>query len=238
MPGARAPGRGPPTPALLAHDDDARILVLSDEPGAPADLGPRAPAVHRQLGVILRRLHGLPRDDRDPLPLREAARRRLAAGLARAESALRPAERAAIERRFAGADALADARRVPCHRDVGPHNLLVSTGQGGAAPRVILIDFEHARLDVWAADLVKLACGPWRARPELAEAFAAGYGRAPLRESSTRALASKEAYAAALDPALVCCVLLHAVATIAWGRAHAEPELLAQGRAALAVAGV
>jgi Ser/Thr protein kinase RdoA (MazF antagonist) len=61
--------------------------------------------------------------------------------------------------------------QVPCHRDYTPRNWLVKDGVQYA------IDFEHARLDVWLADLARLHLGIWPDRPDLKEAFLAGYGR-------------------------------------------------------------
>jgi Ser/Thr protein kinase RdoA (MazF antagonist) len=45
---------------------------------------------------------------------------------------------------------------------------------GGA---VHVIDFEWAYLDVWVADLARLQLSVWPARPDLREAFLAGYRR-------------------------------------------------------------
>ena len=60
---------------------------------------------------------------------------------------------------------------MPCHRDYTPRNWLVKDGVQ------YVIDFEHARLDVWLADLARLHLGIWPDRPDLKEAFLAGYGR-------------------------------------------------------------
>lgn len=93
----------------------------------------------RTLGAGLAELHGLAGDD-DPMPLSEAIPRRLEGWLARDDGALAPFRdslRAAVP-----TTALARAVRVPCHRDVGPENVLVRP-DGGLA----LIDWEHARLD-------------------------------------------------------------------------------------------
>ena len=60
---------------------------------------------------------------------------------------------------------------MACHRDYTPRNWLVKDGVQ------YVIDFEHARLDVWLADLARLDLGIWPDRPDLKEAFPVGYGR-------------------------------------------------------------
>jgi Phosphotransferase enzyme family len=60
---------------------------------------------------------------------------------------------------------------VPCHRDYTPRNWLARDGVQ------YVIDFEHARLDVWLADLAWLHLGIWPDRPDLKDAFLAGYSR-------------------------------------------------------------
>jgi Ser/Thr protein kinase RdoA (MazF antagonist) len=55
--------------------------------------------------------------------------------------------------------------------DFTPRNLLCDA-QGG----VSMIDFEHARYDLAARDLVRLSDRVWRGRPDLPDAFFTGYG--------------------------------------------------------------
>src|SRR5439155_24912796 len=64
---------------------------------------------------------------------------------------------------------------VPCHLDFPPRNLLRAP-EGAVA----VIDFEHARYDLAARDLVRLASRIWPNRPDLEDAFLATYG--PLTE--------------------------------------------------------
>ncbi len=223
---ARLAGSGVTTPRLLAALDDDRVLLLSDEPGARPQRArePDALAWDHMAGAFLRALHGLPADDDDPLPLVSAAAQRLEAALRRAEPALDRGSRAALRRRYGQPDALAGTPRTPCHRDFGPHNWLVSEGPGDPARRLVVLDFEHARPDAWASDLVKLACGRWRRRPAGAEAFGRGYGRAVYRQRGQ------------LDPALAWFVALHGVATVAWAHAHRDREYLERGLDAVELA--
>jgi Ser/Thr protein kinase RdoA (MazF antagonist) len=60
---------------------------------------------------------------------------------------------------------------VPCHLDFTPRNLLCDTQR-----RIGVIDFEHTRYDLAARDLVRLSNRVWRDRPDLKDAFLAGYG--------------------------------------------------------------
>lgn len=77
--------------------------------------------------------------------------------------------------RNAGLAALGPLPAVPCHLDYTPRNLLrANTGA------VAVIDFEHARYDLAARDLVRLASRIWPDRPDLEVAFLAAYG--PLSE--------------------------------------------------------
>ncbi|PCC71410.1 Ser/Thr protein kinase RdoA involved in Cpx stress response, MazF antagonist [Nannocystis exedens] len=205
-------------PALLACDPPTRTLALTAAPGERLSLGTHdpalVPAAHAAAGRFLRALHELPVADDDPLPLVDAVAARQDEWHARARDLLTPAERDALQRLAARRDAFAGARRVPCHRDFTPDNWLL------AADGLHVLDFEHARLDAPEADLVKLHADVWPDRPDLAEAFLAGYG--PLTPDAT----------ARLDVLLA----LHAVATLAWAERHADPAFEALGRRALAVA--
>ena len=77
---------------------------------------------------------------------------------------------AAIER----VPVFAGERPVPCHYDYCPPNWLVDA-QGELTG---VIDFEFARWDVRVADFARLPGWEWMTRPDLSDAFYAGYGRA------------------------------------------------------------
>nr|WP_276603933.1 phosphotransferase [Nannocystis pusilla] len=205
-------------PALLACDLAHHTLALTVAPGERLSLGTHdpalAPVAHAAAGRLLRALHDIPVADDDPLPLVDAVAARQSEWHARARDLLTPAERDALQRLAARRDAFAGVRRVPCHRDFTPDNWLLD------ADRLCVLDFEHARLDAPEADLVKLRTDVWPDRPDLAEAFLAGYG--PLTADA----------AARLDVLLA----LHAAATLAWAERHDDPAFRALGRRALAVA--
>jgi Ser/Thr protein kinase RdoA (MazF antagonist) len=111
---------------------------------------------------------------------------------------------------------------VPCHRDFGPRNWLWDATTAGVARSagagLGVIDFEHARPDVWWVDVQRLIDDAWRADPGLEDAFWLGYGRRPG--------ADERRLGAALR-------LLYAVGTVAWGAEHGDAPFEAQGRAVL-----
>lgn len=182
-------------------------------PASPSDLS-LATSAHRAAGRFARALHALAVADDDPVPLADAISARLDAWHARAGDLLAPSERTALARLAARRDAFASCARVACHRDYTPDNWL-SDGTS-----LVILDFEHARLDAPEADLVKLRAEVWPAASALQAAFLAGYG--PLDVDAR----------ARLDVLLA----LHAVATLAWARRHRDAAFTALGRRALAVA--
>lgn len=209
----------PATPRLVAHSVAQQALVLSAVPGRPvsaAGLG-RAdePALYRRAGALLRGLHDLPYGDDDPMPLALAFLRRASAWLARCQGlvpteVLRWAE--ACSHEAARLIAQERYRRVPCHRDYTPRNWLDDGKQ------LYLIDFEHARADLWLNDVERLYGEVLASRPRLAAAFWLGYGRTP--SESEQALLKRLGVLAAL-------------ATIAWAARHGNEALKQQGWRAL-----
>ncbi len=207
------------TPELLAADESHRVLVLTFEPGDPAEdvvLPVDAERrVHRLAGRFLRALHDLPFDDPDDLPLEDAFRQRLEAWLARSEGIVSGSVAAKVKERVSAAlPALAGARRVRCHRDFTARNWLVDA-QGG----VTVIDFEHSRPDWRWVDLERLWTGPWRQRPDLREAFLAGYGTGFTPEA--------EALLAGM-------AALGALSTVTWAREHGDEDFERHGWEVLA----
>jgi Ser/Thr protein kinase RdoA (MazF antagonist) len=168
-------------PRLHAADDVRSAIIVSAIPGNPvpwpaADLCAlpdtdrlAEQGLQREAGVLLRRFH----DAQLPLPWGDWG----AAKIAEFNSLIPMASQLLGKRDLAVARAQVEtlsglpcADRVPCHRDYTPRNWLVQDGVQ------YVIDFEHARLDVWLADLARLHLGIWPDRPDLKEAFLAGYG--------------------------------------------------------------
>jgi aminoglycoside phosphotransferase len=215
------PRLGGLTPELLGlRDRPPRGLLLGEVPGVPlARVAVPVPAertLHRLAAEFLRQLHELPIADDDPLPLAEGYAERLRAARERSRGLLPKASIDAVAARMEEAlPALAGLRRVPCHRDFTPRNWLVDPG---APDRLAVIDFEHARPDLGLADLERLWSGVWPERPDLEEAFLAGYGRG--LGDDERELIERVAALAAMT-------------TVVWAHEHGDREFEAAGRATL-----
>lgn len=169
-------------PRLHAADDSRSAIIVSAIPGEPvpwpaADLcalpdnDRLAEQAHqREAGVLLRRFH----DAQPPLPCVDFGAAKIAEfdGLMPMASQLLGKRDLALARaQVETLSGLPCPGQVPCHRDYTPRNWLVNDGVQ------YVIDFEHACLDVWLADLARLHLGIWPDRPDLKEAFLAGYGR-------------------------------------------------------------
>jgi Ser/Thr protein kinase RdoA (MazF antagonist) len=162
------------TPRLLASTEDPPAIVITALPGrtlAEADLPPqREVEAHRQAGELLRRLHAAVPSRTEPdmtAWLAERGEYWLALG-----REIIPARRQAeIRAHLTALSDLGPIPAVPCHLDYTPRNLLV-----GQSDQVGVIDFEHARYDLAARDLVRLATRTWPTRRDLEHAFLDGYG--------------------------------------------------------------
>lgn len=149
-------GRGPRV--LAEHPGPTPSLLLRALPGHPthglATDDPRWPGTHQAAGRWLRGLHDVPFTDRDPLPLAEALQLRASSWSHRAEGLVPAPIIAWLRERLEALD-LRQATRVPGHADFGPRNWLWCDAAG-----LSVVDFEHARADLWAFDLHVLAAGP------------------------------------------------------------------------------
>lgn len=207
----------PGTPRLLATTDEpAPALLLAAVPGAlvedlTLDRGDEVTVQHAA-GVWLARLHALPLEDDDPMPMGAALEARLTSWTNRAAGAVAPETASWVADRLAATEGLAGAR-VPCHRDFGPRNWLWDATAG-----LGVIDFEHARPDARWVDVLRLIDGPWLGRADLEGAFWAGYGRRP----GPRDREAVDALRA-----------LHAIGAVAWGTRHGDPAFAEGGRAVL-----
>ncbi|HZN73772.1 MAG TPA: aminoglycoside phosphotransferase family protein [Micromonosporaceae bacterium] len=162
------------TPRLRASTENPPAIVITALPGrtlAEADLPPqREVEAHRQAGELLRRLHAAtPSRTQPDMTAWLAERGEHWVTLGRA---IIPADRQAeIRAHLSALRNLGPIQAVPCHLDYTPRNLLV-----GPSGEVAVIDFEHARHDLAARDLVRLATRTWPSRPDLEHAFLVGYG--------------------------------------------------------------
>lgn len=210
-----APGLGQHAARLIATDEELRIVLVTALPGHPhrptGDLEVDGP-VHRQAGALLRRLHSA----EPPAPLPHFARwihTRLSWWLERSAQLLTGEEQALVRRHVDALATLPTPDGVPCHLDYQPRNWLIDDAAG-----IGIIDFEHARVDVAARDLVRLTFRHWRTQPALRDAFFYGYGR-HLGDEEERVL--------------IHCAALDAVTAITRAHETCNPALGAHGRATL-----
>jgi Ser/Thr protein kinase RdoA (MazF antagonist) len=73
---------------------------------------------------------------------------------------------------------------VPCHRDYGPANWLVNADGSWVG----VIDFEFCHWDVRVADFSRYPDWTWLNRPDLIDAFFAGYGHPPAAREEQQLL--------------------------------------------------
>lgn len=180
------------TPSVLGWREAPCAVLLTEMPGVPADsieFPPDAEArLWGQAGEWLRRLHtrtndwmGDVRVDGSPgermthdagALVRAGFDRRLSQGLA---GGLLTHEEAAFARRAFddGLPSLEGASAHAIHRDFHPRNWLAQ--EDGTLTAVI--DFEHARWDVRAADLNRPWDKEFHRNPRLVHAFYEAYGR-------------------------------------------------------------
>jgi Ser/Thr protein kinase RdoA (MazF antagonist) len=202
---------GPSAPALVAVDGQELVLITAALPGSARD-SDLTPSVHQQAGALLRRFHNAePPADLAWFPgwLDDRAEH----WTSRAAPLLSADDARIIEVHLEALSRLPIPRGTPCHLDFQPRNWLISPS--GA---VSLIDFEHARVDLPARDLVRLRFRTWPGRPELRDAFLGGYGHplTPAEDELTWHLGA-----------------LDALTGLARGHENADPGLTAAGRATL-----
>jgi Phosphotransferase enzyme family len=168
-------------PRLRAADDSLQAVILSAVPGdtarwpatatfSPGTGRPAERDLHRAAGNVLRRLH----DARPALPWPDFAAVKIQQFDWLKPAAARLLRRSELDRaaeEIAALDGMPAPVRVPCHHDYTPRNWLVHDGA------VRVIDFEWSGLDARVADFARLHLGIWDGRPDLREAFLAGYGQ-------------------------------------------------------------
>ncbi|WP_418276840.1 phosphotransferase [Isoptericola jiangsuensis] len=155
-------------PVLLHHDRQARVLATSWVPGELVATHRAAGAAdtYRQAGVLLARLHAVAaRIDGDWESAERAKALAHLAGPHRID-----ADTEARLRALLATHPTPPVRVVPTHGDFHPRNWVVEDGV------VRLIDLGRAAWRPARTDLARLAAGPFAGRPDLAEAFVAGYG--------------------------------------------------------------
>ncbi|WP_147918954.1 phosphotransferase family protein [Ruania zhangjianzhongii] len=158
-------------PELLHHDREAKVLVTRYLPGELVQGHPAEaePETYRQAGRLLTALHGQLAVVDTEFHADQNAR-----SLAWLDGEHRIAEETAAElRALIGSWPAPPATLVPTHGDWQPRNWLIERGV------VRVIDFGRAALRPAATDFARMAARDFRGRPDLEEAFLAGYGADP-----------------------------------------------------------
>ncbi|MFI1312402.1 phosphotransferase [Streptomyces albidoflavus] len=216
---------GAAAPRLVAADETLRAVVLTAAPGRPLHGAVLAPGRERQIfqriGSLARRIHQASPPRAAPAgsgPAIAKADRHLAG----ARSHLRPGDEDFVRELVRQAEGLPPLEWVETHGDFQLRNILMTPDAAEEADNrevvVAVIDFERSEPGPAVRDLVRLS-DAWSGRPDLFEAFLAGYGRPLTATEQARVVID-----AALD----------SVSGIAYGAAHRDPELVERGLRTLA----
>jgi Ser/Thr protein kinase RdoA (MazF antagonist) len=197
-------------PRLVAAVADSALLVMDKVPGR-AGVASTGAEFH-QAGRLIRRLHEVePATADSDYPAR--ATDNVDRWVRRVPGVVGAAELDFVRAQLALVESMPAARYGPVHDDNQPRNWLTD-----ADGTVRVIDFGRAKREVQLRDFERMQYQEWRGRPDLREAFFAGYGRT-LSDSEERMLA--------------CIGAVQALTTILWARAHADGSFEQHGRRTL-----
>ncbi|MEG8034492.1 aminoglycoside phosphotransferase family protein [Sphingomonas sp. LR61] len=188
------------TGALVAANDEHRVLVLERVPGhlALGTADEHDPEVHRQAGIVLRRLHDHGTRHDPTFLLHEQAK------ALRALDAPHRISHDVVARIRAALEMLptdhADESLVPTHGDFHPRNWIVDDedddeedARDSRRRRLRVIDFGRFGWRPASFDLTRLAVLHWQHDPALEAAFFDGYGDDPREPGAWRWLQLREA---------------------------------------------
>jgi Phosphotransferase enzyme family len=212
------PQLGRLAPRLMSADDEqmALLLVAIDaepathlEPGSPAEA-----CAYRAAGAALACLHRIRPAEAPPMDLPASLANRLRAWVGKATQArLVSADERTLLLRTADTIATTPLEAAPCHLDYQPQNWLIRPNG-----RLIIIDFEHSRIDARIRDFARLAHRHWIGRDDLRDAFLDGYGQ-HLTSAEELLLGQFAAF--------------EAVTALVRGTERADPNLIGHGRTVL-----
>lgn len=230
-----APAFGPHAPRLLGvREEEPLAILVSALPGIPMEQvrlsAAQEQVAWRAAGQALAGLHacaegawfGLCR--RDGSPAEEAISDPPAHVAADFDHWLEPGlragwlsagEQAVVRAALALLPVFAGERPLPCHRDYGPANWLVSQSGEWAG----VIDFEFSGWDVRAAEFTRYPDWDWIEHPQRVAALYEGYGRS---------------FSPAEEQQLLVGHALYALAAVVWGMQNDYFGFAAEGRRALA----
>ncbi|WP_431984850.1 phosphotransferase [Streptomyces qinglanensis] len=210
------PHLGGAAPKLVAADTQLRAVVVTAVPGRPphgAALSPREQwRLFHRIGALASAIHRSA-PAQPAVSDQGAALEKVERHLHRARPHLASGDKEFLRALVRRAQSLPGLARVPTHGDFQLRNLLLD-GDGSLA----VIDFERSEPGPAIRDIVRL-CDTWAGRPDLYDAFFAGYGRR---------LTPAEEERLTVDSAL------DAVSGIQYGAAHGDPEVLERGLRTLA----
>ncbi|WP_369203268.1 phosphotransferase [Streptomyces sp. PU-14G] len=211
-----APRLGGAAPRLVAADARLRAIVVTAVPGRPLHGAVQPPEEQRRhfrrIGVLAAAIHRSAPAQPSPAD-GEARLGKVDRHLRAAHLHLAPGEEDFLRSLVEHAKELTPLECVPTHGDFQLRNLLCAD-DGSLA----VIDFERSEPGPAIRDLVRLS-DAWAGRPDLYDAFLAGYGRT-LTPAEQEHLAADSA--------------LDALSGISYGATHGDPELLERGRRTLA----
>jgi len=168
--------------------------------------------LHFQAGVFLRKLHSLPFDDPDPVPLSEALPLRLQFWCSRGQQWLSHKEIDFACSLVRDGRPFRRDRRVPCHRDYQMRNWIFNKNR--CSPTLGIIDFEHSRADHPLIDFVRVYENAARDDSISWRAFTRGYDHKMDRSELDRLLAI---------------AVIHAIGSVVWGSTHGDNGLVNSG---------
>ncbi|MFF0794396.1 phosphotransferase [Streptomyces spiralis] len=220
-----APALGAAAPRLVAADEKLMAVVLTAVPGRPLHgavlAADRQRAVFHRIGALARRIHQS--SPARPAPAGSGpAVAKADRHLAGARPHLNAGDEEFVRKLVRQAEDLQPLEWVETHGDFQLRNILYTPDAADEADDpdvfVAVIDLERSEPGPAVRDLVRLS-DAWVGRPDLFEAFLAGYGR-----SLTAAEEARLVIDAALD----------SVSGIAYGAAHGDAELVERGQRTLA----
>lgn len=199
-------------PRLVASDTALRAVLITEVQGSnlfDAVLDPdRAVEVHAQLGQLTRQFH----EAAAPRPAAPLRADTLEPRLAAVRGQLTHGDEDLLRSLADRLPDLSPRKHVPTHGDLQLRNAVLDTDG-----RVSLYDFERAEYGPLVRDFARIH-DAWNGRPDLADAFARGYGRALTPDE---------------QQLLECLAGLDALSGIQWGVANGDAEVVARGHRTL-----
>lgn len=201
-------------PQFITKEESLNAILLSSLEAEPLEQqnlsAKQEQVVYEQAGQFLRTWHDLKYIDND-IDLTDAMQQRLTKWTQRATNLVEDKGITWVkDQTLELIHHLKDYQRVPCHRDYSARNWLLDKNH-----RLWVIDFEHSRADFFLVDFERQYSSIWLTRPDIKEAFLAGYGK-KISELEWQLLKRLSGFSA--------------LSTIVWAREHKDRAFEAYGR--------